>query len=338
MFMLKIIKKIISYDELQGFLSTSTDTYINTSESLIVGIIDPLEPERDLLSFSSQTDRLEYAKGKIVMGRMPTADNEFIISLPLAESIIDGLGSEYGIWSLRHLMSEAFRMGDTNVKLVGIIKTDIQIIYMNDSLINRVNPVNIEVTLNNESQMIGRMGLSEIEILYGSLPVNQEIVISTALYQLLFGNLPSTDVFPVTINTTTQFLEDVSDASYIVSGIYESTSLTIIAPDEVVELERFNGKRSYYVYTTETIKLVDDLKHAGIQGTYDIIEKLKNDFDASVVELRVTTGVIAAIVIVFALLGFYFVMHSSMVSRIYDIAVYRALGMKKIRIDAFIFD
>jgi ABC-type antimicrobial peptide transport system permease subunit len=56
---------------------------------------------------------------------------------------------------------------------------------------------------------------------------------------------------------------------------------------------------------------------------------MKLFFKEDMVELRVTTGVISGIVIGFALIGFYFVMHSSMVSRIYDIAVYRALGMKK---------
>ncbi|MDR4969243.1 MAG: FtsX-like permease family protein, partial [Acholeplasmataceae bacterium] len=50
------------------------------------------------------------------------------------------------------------------------------------------------------------------------------------------------------------------------------------------------------------------------------------------IQARITTTIVTLVIIGFTLLGFYFIMHSSMVSRIYEISVYRALGMKKTEI------
>lgn len=321
--------KDVSLTELSGMLDDVDSAFINTSQEVTIGIVDPLEENKNLLTFSGYNDLIEHAEGRMVIGNRSLEDDEFIISLPLAESIVDGLGAEYGIWTMDHLMSEAFRIGGVDVKIGGIINTDISVIYTNRSLMNLINPTTLNELSGTPTTLYGQMKLSSTTALHGTIATGDQVMISTALYDEVYGTSPSLASFPLTVNRNVLFQHPTTSSSYIISGVYESDELSMIASDELLEQERFIDSTTYFVYTKDTAGLVSELEDTNIQETYDIIKQMTNTFNESMVEVRVTTSIVAGVVIGFALLGFYFVMHSSMVSRIYDIAVYRALGMKK---------
>ncbi|MDY0075165.1 MAG: ABC transporter ATP-binding protein/permease [Acholeplasmataceae bacterium] len=305
--------KSLTYQELQTHLSGDQKAFINTTSAISIGIIDPIEPTKNLLSVDSPNDLIDHAKGRMVIGRRAINNDEFMMTLPLAESIIEGVGAEYGIWSINHLMSERFRVDGFEMKLTGIIHSDIKVTYTTRAFTNKVHDVNLDFF-----RMVGSLYLDEVTLTHGAVPTGNQVVISSELYDLVFNTDAEDQTFPV---TTTGF-------DYQVAGVYDSENVMMIAPDIMVEINRFNQLTHYYVYTTDSKGLIEKVSDDVLQA-YDIIEQIKLDFAESAVELRLTMSVIALVVIGFALLGFYFVMHSSMVSRIYELAVYRALGMKK---------
>ncbi|HPG43078.1 MAG TPA: ABC transporter ATP-binding protein/permease [Acholeplasmataceae bacterium] len=310
----------MTYEELNSFLQDQDESYINTTQSAQIGIVDPIETQNNLLAVSSYLDLIDFAEGRMVIGRRPTADNEFVITLPLAEQIIEGSGAEYGIWTIRHLMYEKYRINGYDMTLTGIIRSDIRGAYTSRGAINLLNPVSLVIGGDTDIRIYSHLHLEGKTLLKGVMPTDDQIAISSALYVAYFGLSVDDAILPVNM----AHLDNIE-----ISGIFDSDQLAITGNDELVEKYRFNLNHRYYVYASDTKELIKDVKTQNVQNVYDVVEQMKLFFKEDMVELRVTTGVISGIVIGFALIGFYFVMHSSMVSRIYDIAVYRALGMKK---------
>ncbi|HAX02147.1 MAG: hypothetical protein A2Y45_09645 [Tenericutes bacterium GWC2_34_14] len=309
--------KDLTWIELQGLLSDDANAFINTSQTLSLGIIDPIEPDRDLLSVSSTHDLKEHAKGRMLLGRKPIADDEIMITRAVADTIIKGVGAEFGVSSYKHLTLERYRMGSLEVKLVGIIDSEVRVTYSSRHLFNGVHYANVNKTYGN-FKAYGSIVKDEVELVYGALPTGNQVLVSNTLFGLMFSAPASGASFPVT-DTVGQF---------VIAGVFDESTPMMIASDISVEELRFLSTSTYYVYTSDTFGLVEDIE-SQVARTYDVVSQIRLDFTQNTVELKVAMNSIFLVVAGFTLLGFYFVMRSSMVSRIYEIAVYRALGMKK---------
>jgi len=307
----------MTYQEFLTYVGDDDSLYINTLGSASIEVIDPAHEEDSLLTFSEYMDIDDHAIGRIVEGRRPIADNEIIISTTLADRIISSSGSEFGIWSYKHLLVERYRTENQEIKIVGIIDTKISIIYVTRDFSNLITPQSVTVAPALSTQFIGRLYLDEVVLTYGILPVGNQILISSALYSAL-TNDPLDNSWPKTLDYLDQ----------PVSGVFTSTERIVIASNETLEQYRFAYKTNYYVYVSDTEQLVENLTADDINAV-DEIDQITVFFNNAMLELRITVSIVAAVVVGFAMLGFYFVMHSSMISRIYEISVYRALGMKK---------
>jgi ABC-type lipoprotein export system ATPase subunit len=308
----------VTYAEMEDILDNQSKAYLNTTGNFQIGIVDPIEPNKNLITYTTRNDLVDYAQGRMFIGRKPTADDEFMITLPIAEMIVKGVGAEYGIWTIDHLMSETFRVNGIDMKLTGIIRSEVSVAYTTRHATNVLHPAKITIS-DSDITVYNQLYNDEVTLLKGVVPTGDQVMISSALYTLLFGTAVSEAVLPVTMPFV----------SYEASGIFDSEKLIATASDDRVEELRFNAANNYFIYSSDTTDMLSDLEQQNPQQAYDVIEQFKLDFREDMVEVRVTTGVISGIVIGFVLIGFYFLMHSSMVSRIYDIAVYRALGMKK---------
>ena len=309
--------KDLTWTELQGYLNEDDSSFVNTSQNVSLGIIDPIEPERDLLSVTSSHDLNEHAKGRMILGRKPTTDREIMITRAVADMIVKGVGAEFGVSSYKHLMLERYRVGSFEVKLVGIIDSDVRVTYSTRHLFNGVHFASVSRSYG-EFKAYGSMMKDEIELTNGELPVGSQVLVSDTLFMMMFGAPASGATFPATD----------SQGPFVIAGVFENNSPLMITGDEKVEELRFEKATSYYVYTKDTFGFIDDID-SQVAKTYDVISQIKLEFTQNSVELKVAMNSIFFVVAGFTLLGFYFVMRSSMVSRIYEIAVYRALGMKK---------
>lgn len=307
----------MTYQELLGYVGSDPSFYINTLSSISVEVIDPAHEEDSLLTFNEFVDIDTHAKGKIIEGRLPLTDDEIIISNTLADKIISGSGAEYGIWSYKHLLVERYRISDQEVKIVGIIDTDISIIYMTRNFSNLITTQPVSLAPSLTANFIGRLYLDEVVLTYGISPVDNQVLISSSLYSAL-TNDPLDNSWPKTLDHLNE----------PVSGVFTSTERIVIASNTTMEQYRFQNDLSYYIYTSNPEQLVQNLEADDITAIDEKVQ-ITNYFNNAMLELRITVSIVAAVVIGFAMLGFYFVMHSSMISRIYEISVYRALGMKK---------
>ncbi|MCR3905786.1 MAG: ABC transporter ATP-binding protein/permease [Tenericutes bacterium] len=325
----------MEYEDLVAYADNNSKLYVNTLGDIEVSVLDPLNDDRALFElsytqgfFSPSISNLtldivdHVQRSKIVKGRLPQSHDEFIITSELADQAIQSQGAEYGVWTWDHLLLENFEISGYPVKLVGITKSDLNIVYTTREFANMIKPTSYVTavpiyagTLN--AQIIGDHYLDENLLVQGQLPTGSEVLVSQALYDALL-KFPSGQDWPKTFD----------DFDYTISGVFTDTERLIVGSNLIVEKARFDKTTNFYVYSSQPRDLVNALEADDIEAILELDEQT-NIFNQSTVQARVTTTIVALVIIGFTLLGFYFIMHSSMVSRIYEISVYRALGMKK---------
>lgn len=305
-----------SYSKMLSYGLGDSDYYINTLGTLRVDILDPLNENEPMLNFTARLDLIDHAnRNKLVKGRMAVADDEIMITSKLADSIVDRNGPEYGIWSYNHLLIEKFSVNGKPVKVTGILNSDIQVIYGSRAFTN----ANVMGEVTHGALLVKYTNISYIDtddITHGSIPTGSQILISSAYYQQLYGAAPD-NVWPKTIHD-----------GIVVSGVFTDEKLIFIVSDSIVERARFDSTFSYYVLASNQEEVIQEMTDDDLTAISERVY-IRNLFNQAMVTTRVTTTIVTLFVIGFTLIGFYFIMHSSMVSRIYEISVYRALGMKK---------
>jgi len=311
----------LSYDQLVTYAQDDPDLFVNTLGMLPVHIIDPVNPSLNMLSFAGAFDLVDHAPSRLVYGRRPAADNEILITRAMAEQIIDRNGPDYGIWNMQQLLLEQFRIeGLSEIKVVGVVASDQNIVYATRSLTNYIATRNVSVTALNINVLFqGSLYLEQSTLTHGSLPSGDHVVVTS----LLFESISAVD--PDSI-TTWPF--EIAGFGYSISGIKDEEALRIFASNQMMEKVRLSIANEYYVYTNHSVRMANSLQRDGITAV-DLRENLRESFNETMIEPRITMTIVFLVVAGLSLLGFYFIMHSSMVSRIYEISVYRALGMKK---------
>lgn len=315
------ISNRLSYEALKTYSEDDPELYVNTLGAINVHIIDPVNPMQNMISFGGAFDLVDHAPRRLTYGRMPTSDDEILITKKIADDIIERNGPDYGIWNKQQLLLEKFRIENMEeIKVVGIVDSGKMIVYGTRALANHV--VTRTVMLQGFNINIiyqGDLYLTNTQVVHGTRPTGNAVVVSSMLFEQISGT---------EADTVTTWPVEVPNFNYTISGVKEEDAYKIYAADELMEKIRLSLSNEYYVYTIRSLKMAESLKADGINAV-DLKENLRTQFNEAMIEPRVTMSIVFFVVSGLSLLGFYFIMHSSMVSRIYDISVYRALGMKK---------
>ena len=91
-----------------------------------------------------------------------------------------------------------------------------------------------------------------------------------------------------------------------------------------------SGISTVYIYTDNPEELVENVTdNYSKLGATDIYGEALKEAKEMRREVIIPTLTTSAVLIGFSMVGFYFVIRSSLISRIYEVSVYRALGVKK---------
>lgn len=326
----------LSYQTIQNYArdddsTLDPDLYVNTIGQKSMWIMDPMNEDSILIqTFNTYVDLVDHAPSGLKAGRRPVLDEEIMISYKLADTIIENQGPDYGIWSYEHLMMETIELEGYPVKLVGISSADLRQIYVSRPLGAAI----ASGTVVHENRSIvyrGVLAFDEDDLAFGEMPSASQALISTTLYQAYVDTDLDTLVnleFPITI----------SELNLEVSGVFELDNYYVYANPITVERARMNGNNAFYVYTNNAELMVSRMVNDDLPS-YVVRTETAQRFSEMMATQRITTLIVGGVILGLNLLGFYFIMRSSMISRIYEISVYRALGMKKSEIlVSFIFE
>lgn len=278
------------------------------------------------------TDNALLREEDLILGRMPTAPNEIVIDKLIAEPslILDRSAKELGMKSLDDVLGGTLKHSQyvADFTIVGISDTVQPVVYVDRDLLIPLCIYDMGIYVGNT--MTGPLSTSEGEIApYTSLEGDKE-------KYLVEGNLPEND-YEVLIPDLYKGSAEIGDVvemlngnPLIVSGFYhdDRSGMGFYANDKTV----FESKLQYYdVYTicphdkSEAMIDLDD----GSYELIDLYEHSRNEYmevaSANILKIEL----MAAIIIIISLIEIYLILRASFLSRIKEVGVLRAVGLKK---------
>ncbi|MBU1019573.1 MAG: ATP-binding cassette domain-containing protein [Firmicutes bacterium] len=314
----------MTYEEIAQFKGDDETFFINPYTKTTMKISIPTSRStRTTYDLNGSFDLLDHiSESDIVFGRMPENKYEIVVDQKVYSNT-NGLYSaltRYGVWHSSQLINEEVIVLDEVFTIVGISNSGLQKIYGDRSVLNLLSYSNRSYS----SKFLSYELISDqVVVVNGRMPDEGE-------KELLVPN----SWFGIIIPTYAFF--NGGSYSYTglkITGTYDESligfnNIPYIGHDVDIEyylIKSFVGTLD--IYTQNPRELVNEYLNAGYTANWP--------YDTSLIVAETSVQRLAPIlyisvaIVLFSGLGIYYMMRSSMLSRIYSISVYRALGVKQ---------
>ena len=314
----------IPYTDIEAFGEGDEDFFINVyrTKDISVSVSSPrsirttydLEGTLDIIEHIDETD--------IIYGRMPENVYEIVVDKRVyvnTNGIYSAL-TKYGIWNASQLLNEEVHVLNKTFTIVGISDTGLQKIFGSRSILNLLgySPSKFSSRLYSYELISEQVVVTE-----GRMPIEgQNEVLAPSSY--LDHILPPNPFYGG---------KYYMSGGLKISGTYDTSLVDLeyypfITYDVDVEYYVY----AYYVgqidiYSSDPEALVAAYKEAGFTAEWPYASDVIKAESSS--ERLSPILYISVFIVLFSGLGIYYMMRSSMMSRMYSISVYRALGVKQ---------
>ena len=270
----------------------------------------------------------------IVKGRLPEDNYEIVVDKRVIEHMVNsdsGMMRNMGIKSEEELLNKTISMNNMkDFVIVGIADTKaLSIFTSRDMFIN---------LLNNSTKSDGLMGMY--------IPMNDEETESAVMDYNLYlddivitkGRLPEND-YEVIVNKSNQYdmklnkkiKAKVNNNELKVVGYYDSKSniQAYLVNNNTVKYDVVNKSNGLMIYPKNKQDIINKFKN---EYNLNVIDRYERDKEIylSKKEKSIRSSIIfATIILSISLIEIYLMMRSSFLSRIKEIGIYRAIGVKK---------
>ncbi len=259
----------------------------------------------------------------IMLGHNVTDYNEVVIDVSVANTLLGNSAMQnLGITTLNDLLNVDIVLSlkgfDTDydyvLDIVGISDTDNPVYYVKE-----------------ETMYMIETHVAVYEVFKDSITITEGELSSDLEYLLTYDD--PNNILPITERTYLQL-----STMFNVSGLYESSEENI--PEIMIPLEVL--KETYYnthynslvrgseifIHSNNTKDTISYFKSIGVNayGLYDTEEK---EYRLERIADSVGTIIFTVVVLGAMSISYYFIIRSSLISRIYEVSVYRALGVTK---------
>lgn len=329
--------ELLALEELEGveqvmFITEPEDFYIETNKYYEV---------KNSVKLEAVPVELQYLDPEILfMGRMPN-ENEYgiVIDRSLADEMI-AKNSNRGIQTYEDVLYSNFKLQangtDYNLSydsklrfpIVGIAEDNSRTIWMDETLIYTLTTPNL--------------------VDYNILQDN---------FVIRVGSLPATQN-QVMINSHSLFYEDgtipynigIATGEYGVSGVYDyvednlefNLRNVVLTTEEYIKHEYYISKYSVglsldvYVYSNDVENTILSINELGHQATNIYLDLDDNNMEVKLSE-NANIFILSVTAIIVSSLSIFFIMRSSLISRVYEVSIYRSLGASKAEIRKMFF-
>jgi ABC-type lipoprotein export system ATPase subunit len=308
-------------EEITSFGEDDPDFWLNPYNAEFIRVQIPsvytsstiyeLEAKLDLIDHISEDD--------IIYGRMPNNMYEIVIDLSVYENNDEPYSklTKYGVWNAEQLIGEKVLARDAEMTIVGISDVRSQVIFADRTALTLLAYRSFGIT----SYFLSLDLLEDIELVDGRMPTrgSQEVLIP---YDYA-GGIPEW-----------AFDNDVYIRNgMVITGTYDKTTIPYtqtlyLAYNEDIESHVFKQTiQDMRIYSSNPEELLNHLEARDFVVSWPYGDAL---IEAKIEQDKLMpVFYISILILLFTGLGFYYMMRSSMMSRMYEISVYRALGMKK---------
>ena len=264
-------------------------------------------------------------KNKIILGNIPTNNNEIIID----KMIIDRLNKntydinpkQIGLFNINDYLNKEIEIANLSFKIVGITDTSSPVVYVDNSKILKiVNDANKEDYYGSDDSDNGVKNINYIEnytITKGRVPSNDYEII---VYQ------ENKDEFKL----NKEIKDKINSHNLVVVGYYDSIygDIGYIGSENTYLYQTIENTPYIIVHSTDKDKTINYLNEHGysIKDTYEYSKAryIANNFDGNTIK-----KLMAYIFLLISLIEIYLMIRSSFFSRIKEVGIYRAIGVKK---------
>ncbi len=262
----------------------------------------------------------DVSKYPLVLGTYPTSKTEFVIDKQIADKIIDNYDLQYlGITTYNALIETSYFIDINgvngsyliNLNLVGIVDSQSPVTYLNEEIMYMA------------SYKVGiyEYFKDDITISSGDIPQENQVLVNQNI------DLPD----PITDYKEYLFATGFTPSgTFVIENDNAPSSLYLLKEAQKAFFNETYTRASQEIniISNDKEKALADIKNAGYTATsYD-----ENQLELYRQErIREGLGTITFIIVVLGIsaLSYFLVIRSSLLSRIYEISVYRALGVSR---------
>ena len=284
---------------------------VQTTET--TSYIYELEGKIDLIDHITEDD--------IIYGRMPESTDELVVDLSVYTNNNEPFSNltKHGVWNAEQLIGEVVLARDTEMKIVGISNVNSQLIFGSRTALTLLSYRTSGIT--SYFLSIDYLSDTPFEVVDGRMPArgSKEVLVPDNY----IGGLPDWAFDNGTYERN----------GMIISGTYKKTDIPY---DNTLYLA-YNQDIESYIFrgTIKDMRLFSDTPRELLQTLEEQDYVVSWPYGDAIIEAEVEQSklspvfYISILILFFTGLGFYYMIRSSLMSRMYTISVFRALGMKK---------
>lgn len=306
---------------MKGYNSDMFDPSVNYYQYTAIGDMNFIDSNRGYRGFSLESAiPVDVIKeSQLTNGRMPKNDLEILID----ETVLDKKYSasvyfnSRDIYEAKDLVNFDVSVQETRLKIVGTVKTNSKAAYISRTILS----INKVYSIRDQSGSFARV-YDGLNIVQGRLPLNTNFMANENIEMLI---LDGTGTIGETFTYTNH--KDNTEFTYEVVGLVDnndSSNVYYINPDVANELLNGEASKSMFydfIYIVEGPSPDVNLRNLR-QLRLQILKEDRADFMLQAV-IQMTIAIVVSGLI------FYFLVRSSLTSRVKEISILRSLGVSK---------
>ncbi len=273
-------------------------------------------------------------ESSIISGKMPKNDYEIVIDKKVVDNMLADQFSTFkamGINSAEDLLNKVVNIDEMkDFTIVGIVDKLSPSIYVKKNLfINILNNMKQSDSLlgfyfdednNNKEAVIQdyTLYLDDITLTKGKLPKND--------YEIIVNSLNSEEM---KLNKTID--AKVNGKSLKVVGYYDSKTnkQEYLANNNTIKYNIISKNNGFTIYPKDKLNVLSEFQNKYDLNIIDIYERDKQSYIKGKHDEIVSSVIFAGVILAISLIEIYLMMRSSFLSRIKEVGVLRAIGIKR---------
>jgi len=320
----------VSVDEYNNYLNYEGTSYVLPGNSMVnfTVLLDDYFQTRyasGILKGSLSSLNM-ISENDLILGRMPESDNEIVVDKWTLNNLInDNNAKETGYLSYEEFLNKEVNVSEVKYyTITGVVDLSSPSIYVNEkefvSIINNssMDDYSYETT---ESKIQDYNLLSnQIRLTKGSWPVNDYEVIINEEYSEQYS-----------LNKTLEY--KVNGVALKVVGYYHSNVGLdkYLVNENVILYDLITSNSDLVIYAKDKESALEFYKEQGI-NVRDAYNQSKEDYIEAIKPTVISKLIFSGIILVVSLIEIFLIVRSSFLSRIKEVGILRAIGVKKIDI------
>lgn len=225
--------------------------------------------------------------------------------------LIDYLFKDHSYYfqTLNSVLEQKILINNIEYEIVGITNQQNFNIYMIDDYANKCNITNDEV------------------LVVDDLPDNYIRLPKTIYYDYYYRSKYTIYDQTYTIDKSSYLIPEVDGSNFAMNAKTANEFFKYRMFDSINNNYNSLGKAKFFVYTHNHESFLKDYKNTAFE-CISIYNDAKTKYITFYLGISITLGVISTIIFIAPLIMLYFLMRSSTISKIREIAIYRSLGMR----------